>query len=205
MLVGHLAPVGPIAAAVERRWDSEWPRWTRVLPWGIVLAGCVFPDCDIIANVLFNNTLHHLYYLPHSLFPYLPVLLIGWLLARHERTRLLSLTALAFWMGVFSHLLLDTVSHGTVLFYPLWDGVVGWSFLHTHGHVLHSYLHSPNFWLEPGALFVAVLWWLRCYTSVWRRMWFTGKGEVALGYLSTFPRHEGSHPIQFDRSRRMGR
>jgi hypothetical protein len=205
MLVGHLVPVGPIAAAVERRWDSEWPRWTRALPWAAALTGCIFPDCGIIANALFNKAFHHLYYLPHSLFPYLPVLLIGWLLVRRERTRLLGLTARAFWMGVLSHLLLDAVSHGTVLFYPLWNGVVGWSFPHTHGHILRSYFHSPNFWLEPVALFAAVLWWLRRYASAWWKIWFAGKGEVTLGYLSALPRHEGSRLIQLDRSRRVER
>jgi len=166
MLVGHLAPVGPIAAAAARRWRPERPRWTRALPWAAALVGCIFPDLDIIANILLNSNFWHVYYLPHSLFLYLPVLVIGWLLTRRRRTRLAGLTVLTFGMGVLSHLLLDAISHGTVLFYPLWNGLVGWTFPDTGEPILLAYLHSPNFWLEPAVLVAALAWWLARGTHV---------------------------------------
>lgn len=202
MLIGHLAPVGPIAFAVERRWRPEWPRWTRKLPWAAALAGCVFPDFDVIVNTLFNGVLHHLYYLPHSIFPYLPVLFFGILLIRWRRTRLAGYTVLAFSLGALSHLLLDVISHGTVLFYPLWNGLVGWTFPRLDERVFVSYLHSPNFWLEPFVIFVAAIWWLKRYTFVWKKVWFACKGRVVLGHLSTLPRHEGSRIISQPRSNR---
>ncbi len=202
MLIGHLAPVGPIAAAVERRWRPEWPRWTRRLPWVAALAGCVFPDLDVIANVLFNGVLHHVYYFPHSIFTYLPVLLAGILLVRWRRTRLAGWTGLAFGMGVLSHLLLDVVSHGTVLFYPLWNGLVGWTFPRTDERILISYLHSPNFWLEPLVLLAAAIWWLRRYARVWKQVWLACRGEVMLSPLSALPRHEGSRVISQSRGGR---
>jgi hypothetical protein len=195
MLIGHLAPVGPIAATVEWRWDPGWPCWTRRLPWAAALVGCVFPDFDIIANVLFNAVLHHLYYLPHSIFPYVPVLILGILLTRWRRMRLIGWTALAFGMGVLSHLLLDVVSHGTVLFYPLWSGPVGWIFPRLDDRILVSYLHSPNFWLEPFVLLAAAIWWLRRYVFVWKKVRLACKGEIVMGRLSVLPRHEGSRMI----------
>ena len=82
MTIGHLAPVALIAAMVEQRWRSEWPSWTHTLPWVATLAGCVFPDLDIISNILLNGISRHLYYFPHSLLTYLPVLALGWLLLR---------------------------------------------------------------------------------------------------------------------------
>ena len=160
MLIGHLAPVGPIAAAVERRWRPEWPRWTQALPWAAALAGCIFPDFDVITNLLFNGVSLHLYYLPHSIWPYLPVFVLGWLLIRRRRTRMAGWTVLTFGGGVLSHLLLDAISHGTVLFYPLWNGLVGWWYPDTGEHFLVAYLHSPNFWLEPGVIVAAGAWWL---------------------------------------------
>jgi len=166
MLIGHLAPFGPIAAAAERRWRPEWPRWTRALPWAAALTGCVFPDLDIVANILLNGNFWHVYYLPHSLFLYLPVLVVGWLLTRWRCTRLAGLTVLAFGIGVLSHLLLDAVSHGTVLFYPLWNGLVGWTFPDTGKPILLAYLHSLNFWLEPAALVAAMIWWLARYAHI---------------------------------------
>jgi hypothetical protein len=161
MLVGHLAPIGPIAAAVARRWESKWPQWTRLLPWAAATVGCVFPDLDIIANVVFNGLWFHLYLMPHSVLPYLPLLLVAILLARWHRARLVGWTLLAFCYGVLSHLLLDAASHGTVLLCPLWNGPVGWTFPPTHHVLLQSYVRSPNFWLEPGVMLAAAMWWLR--------------------------------------------
>jgi hypothetical protein len=202
MLIGHLAPVGPIAAAVERRWRPEWPRWTRKLPWAATLTGCVLPDLDVIANTLFNGVLHHLYYFPHSIFPYLPVLVLGILLLRRQRTRLAGLTVLAFVLGALSHLLLDVISHGTVLFYPLWNGLVGWTFPRLDEHILVSYFHSPNFWLEPLVILAAAIWWFRRYAFAWKKAWFACKGQAVLGRLSALPRHEGSRIISQPRGRR---
>jgi hypothetical protein len=195
MLIGHLAPVGPIAAAVERRWRPKWPRWTRRLPWVAALAGCVLPDLDVIANTLFNGVLHHLYYFPHSIFPYLPVLILGILLVHWQRTRLAGLTVLAFGIGTLSHLFLDVISHGTVLFYPLWNGLVGWTFPRFDERILVSYLHSPNFWLEPLVILAAVFWWFRRYAFALKKAWFACKGQAVLGHLSALPRHEGSRII----------
>jgi hypothetical protein len=195
MLVGHLAPVGPIAAAVARRWDSKWSPWTRTLPWVGAAAGCVFPDLDVISNVLLNGRLLHLYYLPHSVLPYLPLLFLGWLLVRSRRARPAGWTVVAFSLGVLSHLALDVVSHGTVLFYPLWNGLVGWTFPWTGGHVLQAYFQSPNFWLEPGVLLAAALWWLRRCSYTWRRLRSSPLRRVTPRRLSTLPRHEGSREI----------
>lgn len=195
MLVGHLAPFGPIAAAVERRWRPEWPRWTRRLPWAAALAGCVLPDLDVIVNTVFNGVLHHVYYFPHSIFPYLPVLLLGILLVRWQRTRLAGLTVLTFGIGALSHLFLDVISHGTVLFYPLWNGLVGWTFPRLDERILVSYLHSPNFWLEPLVILAATIWWFRRYAFTVKRIWLACKGQVVLGHLSALPRHEGSRII----------
>jgi hypothetical protein len=199
MLVGHLAPFGPIAAVVERRWRPEWPRWTRALPWAAALAGSVFPDLDVIANILLTGNCHHLYFLPHSILPYLPLLALGWLLDRRRRTRLAGRVVLTFGIGVMVHLLLDTVSHGTLLFYPLSWEVVGWTFPRAGATMLASYLHSPNFWLEPGVL-VAAAWWWVCTVRVWRRMRLKTRRRP-LAYLVALPRHEGSRLLRLDRSR----
>jgi hypothetical protein len=201
MMLGHLAPFGPIAAAVERRWRPEWPPWTRMLLWAAALAGCVFPDLDIIANILFNGVWRHLYYLPHSLLPYLPVLALGWLLVRRQRARLVGLTLLTFWASVLSHLLLDAVSHGTVLLYPLWRGPVGWTYPRISGHFLLDYVRSPNVWLEVGVLVAAGVWWLNRYAHLWGRAWFARKRKAPLGHLTALPRHEGSRLLQFDKFR----
>ena len=202
MMLGHLAPFGPIAAAAERRWQPEWPCWTRTLPWAAALASCVFPDLDIITNILFNGAWQHLYYLPHSVLPYLPVLVLGCLLTHWRRTRLAGLTVLAFGMSVLSHLLLDVVSHGTVLFYPLWSGVVGWTFPSRAGEsVMMAYSHSPNVLLELGVLVTAGAWWLKRYARVWRKARLTGEAKITLGYLSALPRHEGPRLLWLDKLR----
>lgn len=198
MLLGHLAPFGPIAAAVERGWRPEWPRWTRTLPWAAALVGCIFPDFDIILNTLLNGAPLHLYYLPHSLLAYLPVLVVGWLLARKARMRLVGLTVLTFWLGVVSHLLLDAASHGTVLLYPLWNGPVGWTFSPVEGKsVLGAYFWSRNAWLEVGVLLAAGVWWLRrCVRGRRRRRLGAILFKRRRGCLSAMPRHEGTRLLR---------
>ncbi len=202
MLIGHLAPVAPIAVAVERRWRPEWPAWTRVLPWVAALAGSVFPDLDVIANVLLAGRVHHLYYLPHSVLPYLPLLALGWLLDRWRGTRLAGRVVLTFGIGVLAHLLLDTVSHGTLLFYPLSWQVWGWTFPPVGETMLISYLRSRNFWLEPGVLVVACVWWWARGKRVRERL---KAGRAPLGYLPTLPRHEGSRLLYSSESRLITR
>ena len=87
MMLGHLAPFGPIASAIERRWKPEWPRWTRALPWIAALAGSLFPDLDIIFNILRHGQAWHTYLWPHSLLPYLPLWAVSYGLCRWRRSR----------------------------------------------------------------------------------------------------------------------
>lgn len=199
MTIGHLAPFGPIAATAERHWRPAWPRWTRALPWAAALAGCLFPDLDVVANVLLTGRLLHMYYLPHSVLPYLPVVALGWLLSRWQRTRIAGLTVLTFGASNISHLLLDVVSHGTTLLYPLWPGLVGWTYpARTGESVFVAYLRSPNVLLEVGVLIAAAAWWLRRHARVRRRVGGGAIRKPTLGYLRALPRHEGSRLLQLD-------
>jgi hypothetical protein len=89
-----------------------------------------------------------------------------------------------------------------VLFYPLWNRLVGWTFPRLDERILVSYLHSPNFWLEPAVVLAAAIWWLRRYTFAWKKVWLACKGEVVMDRLSTLPRHEGSRMISWSRNER---
>jgi hypothetical protein len=171
-----------------------------VLVWAAALAGSIFPDLDVIANVLLTGNCHHLYYLPHSILPYLPLLALGWLLSRRRGTRLAGWVVLTFGIGILVHLLLDTVSHGTLLFYPLSRRMVGWTFPRAGETMLVSYLHSLNFWLEPGVLVAALAWWWTRAGCVWRRARVRAHRKP-LAYLVALPRHEGSRLLRLDRSR----
>jgi hypothetical protein len=97
-----------------------------------------------------------------------------------------------------SHLLLDAASHGTVLLYPLWNGLVGWTFSPVEGKsVFGAYFLSRNVWLEVGVLLVAGAWWVRRYIRTRRRRRlgaiFFKRGR---GYLSRVPRHEGARLLR---------
>jgi hypothetical protein len=107
----------------------------------------------------------------------------------------MGLTILTFCAGVFSHLFLDAISHGTVLFYPLWYGLVGWTYPRTGEHFLIAYIHSPHFWLEPAVLVLAGGWWVNRYTRSQRKRLVRRK-TVTLGHLAALPRHKGSRPLQ---------
>ncbi len=206
MIIGHLAPIGPIAAAAERRCrrQLEQARWLRLVLWGAALGGSIFPDLDIIVNLLFRGAPHHLFYLPHSLLLYLPLLPLGWALTRWRHRSWIGWAILTFASGVFTHLLLDVISHGTVLLYPLWKGLVGWAYPPVNRLTLGIFVDYPNLFFEPAVTLAGLAWWLWQIVRALRiekaRSLFR-PGRPAPSYLPTLPRHEGSRPIQLDKSR----
>jgi len=169
--------------------------------------GSIFPDLDIIANLLFRGASHHLFYLPHSLLPYLPLLFLGWVLTRRQRQSWIGWLILTFASGVLIHLLLDVISHGTVFFYPLWKELVGWVYPPVNRFTLQAYLDYPNLWFEPAVTLVGLVWWMRRGIRAVRIRDLSPfkPRRPAPSYLPSLPRHEGSRPIQLDKSRPVRR
>ncbi len=122
---------------------------SRACLWSASFLGCVFPDADVIASLLFRGTFGHQVLWTHSIFGPLAVLLAGLLFTKYIRTSWIGTALNLFAAGWLSHIILDLLVHGTPLFYPL--SMTGFE-LAPKSIVeggLKAYLKHPLFLLEP--------------------------------------------------------
>jgi membrane-bound metal-dependent hydrolase YbcI (DUF457 family) len=160
VLAAHLAPGYFAAVKSQSLWKPEWGRKQRILLWIVALSSTIAPDLDVIYNVLFRGFFNHSTLWTHSIFAYIVLCLGWWLLGRNKRWFYFhTLVGLAV-VGGLSHLVLDVISHGTPLFYPLSLYMVGAPPQRVlQGGVL-GYITHPIFLAEPILLAVPVAHWL---------------------------------------------
>lgn len=124
------------------------------------LASTVAPDLDVIYNAVFRGFFNHSTLWTHSLFPYLGLAFLWWLIRRNGGRPYLQMLIGLMTLGGLSHLVLDVVSHSTPLLYPFSFQMFGIQ----SSHVLHggvwAYLTDPIFLLEPFLITVAIAHWI---------------------------------------------
>ena len=159
MIIGHL-PAGYIIAKLYAHNAAPNQKvYDLILITGLVSS--VIPDLDLLYFYGIDRTLHH-----HFLFPHLPIF---WLCALCAigfsalcmRSRLLMILTGAAALGLFSHLVLDTIAGGIAWGLP-WDP----SLIRlvdipaTHSHFLISFALHWTFLLEIS-LWVLAIWLYR--------------------------------------------
>ena len=159
MLVAHLVPGYFAAAKSQPQWSPKWSTNQRILLWVTALGSTVAPDLDVIYNALFRGFINHSVLWTHSLFVYLGIGLIWWLLNHvHRWSYLRTLIGLVV-IGGLSHLVLDVISHGTPLLYPLSMMMFGAAPEHVVEIGFWAYVTDPIFLLEPLLLTLAAMHW----------------------------------------------
>lgn len=86
----------------------------------LAIIGSIFPDLDLI-YVFLNPTIHHRYLLSHSFLFYTVILIFAWILKK----RISFTYMISFYVGVLTHLLLDFITGGIVVFAPLSYTLIG--------------------------------------------------------------------------------
>jgi hypothetical protein len=160
VLLAHLVP-GYFAAAVSQStWKSEWKDGQRTLLWAAALASTVVPDLDVAYNALLRGFFNHSTLWTHSVFVYLGLGLLWFVLRVSKRWPYLrTLIGLAT-VGGFSHLALDVIAHGTPLLYPLSMMVFGVAPARVIEGGVWAYVTDPVFLLEPLLFGMAIVHWL---------------------------------------------
>lgn len=184
MLLAHLAPGYFAATQSQPTWKSEWSRKQRALLWLVALGSTVAPDFDVIYNLLFRGFFNHSFLWTHSLFPYLGLAFLWWLLGFRGYSQNISarsasrfslllefgegagggvpylrtLLGLAA-VGGLSHVLLDVIAHSTPIFYPLSTVMIGAPSVRVLQGGVWGYLTDPIFLLEPLLLVLAGVHW----------------------------------------------
>lgn len=159
MLVAHLVPGYFAAAKSQPHWKSNWNTRQRALLWIAALSSTVVPDLDVIYNALFRGFVNHSILWTHSLFVHLSVALGWWLLRRTGRWSYLQTLVGLVAVGGLSHLVLDVISHGTPLLYPISLTMFGFPPERVVEGGFWAYLTDPIFLLEPFLLILAAVHW----------------------------------------------
>jgi membrane-bound metal-dependent hydrolase YbcI (DUF457 family) len=95
-----------------------------VLLYFVGISAAILPDLDIIL-LFIDKTLQHRTLLSHSIIPYMMVALIVWIISVLRNDRFLEKLALAAFVGVTSHFVLDVLVGGVVLLAPLNSKFIG--------------------------------------------------------------------------------
>ena len=159
MLVAHLSPGYFAARYSQKYWHPAWNRGQRVALWGIAIGSTVYPDFDVIHNILFYGVPNHYYATlwTHSIFPSLTATLLTILLHITNRGSYLKTALSLFAIGTFSHLVLDVIAHNTPLFYPLTLQMIGNAPQRIVDGGLRAYITDPLLILEFVLLAAMVL------------------------------------------------
>jgi hypothetical protein len=184
MLVAHIVPGYFAAAKSQSHWKPEWGRGQRALLWATALASTVVPDLDVVYNALFRGFFNHSTLWTHSLFVYLGIGLLWWVLRHVERCSYLRTLMGLVAVGGLSHLALDVIAHGTPLLYPVSMVMIGIAPARVVEGGVWAYVTDPIFLLEPLAMTLAFVHGAlsRETTSRFRRFAVT----AAIGILILF-------------------
>jgi hypothetical protein len=162
MLAGHIVPGYFAAVASQPSWKPEWGTQRRTALWVAAIASTILPDFDVIYNVLFRGVINHNVLWTHSLFLYLAIAALWVALRWSGRWLYATVVVGLFAVGGLSHLLLDAITHGTPLFYPISMFVVGLPPQRVVEGGFWAYITDPIFVLEPVALMLVALHWISC-------------------------------------------
>jgi len=155
MLAAHLVPGYFAAVKTQSPWSGKKRAWL----WLIALGSTIFPDFDVIYNVLFRGFFNHSVLWTHSLFPYVGLALVWWLLYRDGRHPYAQTLVGLATLGGLSHIFLDGLARGTTIFYPFSTEMVGILNMRVMQGGFWGYITDPVFLLEPLLLTLAGVHW----------------------------------------------
>lgn len=182
MLLAHLVPGYFAAALTQPHWDPRWSFKRRALLWGVALGSTVLPDLDVVYNTLFRGFINHSLLWTHSVFLYTAIGVIWFALYRAHRWFYVQLILGLIALGGLSHIILDILSHGTPLFYPVSMLFVGIAPHRVIAGGFWAYITDPIFLIEPlliaGAL-AHIVW----HQPIPRRVRAIALAAVSAGWL----------------------
>lgn len=170
MIFAH-APLGYLTAYATRRWWQGSTLSRRQQRWLYTIAGLggIFPDIDLLYFYFVNATVNHRQFWTHAALPYLPVLCLGVIVMRSRSVKLrwLGIICSVFSLGVYSHLLADSLVGRLIWLYPLATSLYGLSSWERYAHsVFFSYSLTTNYSAE------AIVFILAGYTFIRRKIWY---------------------------------
>jgi hypothetical protein len=188
MLVAHLVPGYFAASKSQHSWKSEWSKPRRMLLWVAALCSTFAPDLDVIYNTFVRGFINHSTLWTHSLFVHGSVGLCWWVLRRFGRLPYLQTFTGLVAIGGISHLVLDVISHGTPLLYPLSMQMFGGPSSRVVEGGFWAYITDPIFLAEPILLALAAAHWIshQQFTFRSRRLALVGLATALAIFVIAF-------------------
>ncbi len=157
MIFSH-APAGFLASFLTKKW---WGRGlntvqTRTL---LILATIfgIIPDLDVFYYYLFNAQVLHREIILHSFFVYALITIIIIFVSHKFKNRFWQAVGIVFFIGTFSHLLLDSLAAGVMWLYPIQSRLFGLLIVPTIANSFFGqYFTLINFIFEFSISFFAI-------------------------------------------------
>lgn len=150
MFIAHL-PAGLLLGGSRFFAADRRARWAAVI-------GALIPDLDMLRFVVDHGAVHHHRYFSHLPGWWLAVALVTSLLVRLPPLKPWRLPAFAFFLGVGSHLVLDSVVGDIAWLWPFSDRFFHlFSVANDGRHWIVTFVMHPSFLLELGMVFWAVV------------------------------------------------
>lgn len=95
--------------------------------WFVGIVSAILPDFDLL-YVLFNSGLKHRYFISHSILPYFIIFILIFIYSYLNKRQSMYIKTLSyvFFLGVCSHLIIDLLVGGIVLFAPITYNIWGY-------------------------------------------------------------------------------
>ncbi len=160
MLVAHLVPGYFAASKSQKNWKPEWGKPRQAILWSAAIVSTFAPDLDVIYNAFFRGFINHSTLWTHSLLVHGAIGFCWWMLRRYGRLLYLQTLIGLITIGGLSHLVLDVVSHGTPLLYPLSMHMFGGPSERVLEGGFWAYISDPIFLAEPFLMAFAGAHWI---------------------------------------------
>lgn len=148
MIFAH-APFGILTAYLTKKiWAKNISRgqycWLLVIP----AIGSIFPDIDLFYYYLFSATFSHHEVLTHGFFVYFIICAVIFLIGYFFKKEFIKKASCLFLLGIFSHLIADSISAGVIWLAPFSYKMYGLANFSWYNKIFENYFFTVNYSLE---------------------------------------------------------
>lgn len=148
MIFAH-APLGIISAYLTKKiWAKNITRKQYCWLFVITAIGSIFPDIDLFYYYLFSATFSHHEVLTHGFFIYFVICVVAFLSGYFLKKEFIKKASFLFLLGIFSHLIADSISAGVIWLAPFSYKMYGLASFSWYNKIFGSYFFTLNYSLE---------------------------------------------------------
>lgn len=154
MLFSHQFVGVATTASVLKLSKKPLPQKQKNIVWTVGILSAVLPDFDLTLSVL-DHAIRHRYLITHSIVPYIAIFALAYLFSYFKKNDFYKILTLVSFLGVLSHMILDTLMGGLTLLAPFTSNFYGFELnLCNGGNWVLNYIRS--FYIVPEIIFTSL-------------------------------------------------